>query len=296
MILLLAIALDIVLSEPPTALHPVAWMGRMLSFAGRRLPSGRAAGFAAGALAWCAGAVLWGGAGFLAQRWLARFQPWISGPAQAVLLWPMFSFRMLLSEVRSVERGLAVSLEEGRRRLSRIVSRDVDGLSPAQVRESALESLAENLSDSVIAPLLWWSVLGLPAVFVYRFANTADACWGYRGEWEWKGKWAARADDVLNWVPSRLAALLVSAGAGIRLRELAGQAARTPSPNGGWPMGALAMRLGVRLGKPGVYVLNPMGREPEPDDTRRALRICAAAVALSIPILLVARGLVLGRL
>ena len=94
---------------------------------------------------------------------------------------------MLFSEVASVERGLSDSLEKGRGRLARIVSRDVSNLSESEVRESALESLSENLSDSVIAPLFFWAVLGLPGAFLYRFANTADACWGYRGAWEWKG-------------------------------------------------------------------------------------------------------------
>jgi adenosylcobinamide-phosphate synthase len=149
------------------------------------------------------------------------------------------------------------------------------------VRESAIESLAENLNDSVVAPLFWFVVAGLPGAALYRFANTADAMWGYRGErhgrdWTWAGKWAARADDVLSWVPARLTAVLF--GALRRWPTLAGEAGRTPSPNSGWPMAAMALALGVRLNKPGVYSLNGVGRAPVAADTARALRLAARSV------------------
>ena len=175
----------------------------------------------------------------------------------------------------------------GRARLTHLVSRDVRTLDEGAVRESAIESLAENLNDSVVAPLFWFLLLGLPGAALYRFANTADAMWGYRGErhglvWEWAGKWAARADDVLSWLPARLTALLLTlpcslafrGRVGVGARALIRQAGLTPSPNSGWPMAAMALRLGVRLAKPGVYVLNPAGREPTAADTR-----CAAARA-----------------
>jgi adenosylcobinamide-phosphate synthase len=145
------------------------------------------------------------------------------------------------------------------------------------VRESAIESLAENLNDSVVAPLFWFVLAGLPGAALYRFANTADAMWGYRGErqgrdWTWAGKWAARADDVLSWVPARITALLLALwGPWPVWRQLPGEARLTPSPNSGWPMAAMALGLGVRLGKPGVYALNASGRAPGPADTQRAV-------------------------
>jgi hypothetical protein len=116
----------------------------------------------------------------------------------AWLLKGMLSWRMLREEVGAVELALGQSLEAGRERLSWLVSRDTAQLSESQVRESAIESLAENLNDSVVAPIFWFVLLGLPGAAVYRFANTADAMWGYRGtyrgkHWEWAGKWAARA-------------------------------------------------------------------------------------------------------
>jgi adenosylcobinamide-phosphate synthase len=154
------------------------------------------------------------------------------------------------------------------------------------VRESAIESLAENLNDSVVAPVFWFIVAGLPGAVVYRFANTADAMWGYRHMraglyWEWAGKWAARADDVLSWLPARITALLLAAVAGgLSLRQLWREAGRTASPNSGWPMAAMALALGVRLRKPGAYTLHGAGVEPKAGDTARAVKLATHSTAL----------------
>ena len=207
---------------------------------------------------------------------------------------------MLHDEVLAVERALGESLDAGRAQLARLVSRDVSQLSPAQVRESAIESLAENLNDSVVAPLFWFALLGLPGAALFRFANTADAMWGYRGvrggrDWTWAGKWAARADDVLAWVPARITAALIALPAGTAAGpgRLPAEAARTPSPNGGWPMAAMALVLGVQLRKPGVYTLNPEGRSPEGADLLRACAIGSRTVLLAT---LAACGALLGVL
>nr|WP_301334552.1 adenosylcobinamide-phosphate synthase CbiB [Variovorax dokdonensis] len=293
LVLWCALSIDRLLGEPPARLHPVVWMGRYLSWAGRRIApadhaphGGPATRFLAGALAWAAGAciVLW--VAWAGQRLLEPLTPWIAVPLAGTLLKPMLAWRMLASEVQAVEQGLAVSLDVGRERLGRLVSRDVSGLDEHGVRESAIESLAENLSDSVVAPLFWFVLAGLPGAALYRFANTADAMWGYRGarggrNWEWAGKFAARADDVLSWVPARVTALLLALADRRWIIGLHSQARRTPSPNGGWPMAAMAMLLGVRLGKPGVYLLNESGRLPAKADTTRALRLAGVAVVLS---------------
>jgi adenosylcobinamide-phosphate synthase len=190
-----------------------------------------------------------------------------------LLLKPLLAWRVLREEVQAVELGLTESLPAGRRRLSRLVSREVRMLDAVQVREAAIETLAENLNDSVLAPLFWFALAGLPGAAVYRFANTADAMWGYRDHREWSGKWAARADDLLSWLPARLTALGLCAVAAVwpgwaHLRQ---QARLTPSPNGGWPMGAMACLLGCRLGKPGVYTLMARGRDATAADLQRAL-------------------------
>jgi adenosylcobinamide-phosphate synthase len=199
-----------------------------------------------------------------------------------VLLKPLLAWRMLRDEVGGVERALATGLEEGRHRLSYLVSRDTRRLSEAEVRESALESLAENLNDSLVAPLFWFSCGGLPAAALYRFANTADAMWGYRDRWEWAGKWAARADDLLSYVPARLTAILLAVAGRRTLSGLGAVARLTPSPNSGWPMGMLALALGVRLSKPGVYALNGEAVAPGAAHTKRALEICTRAAWLAL--------------
>lgn len=298
MTILLALLLDHLFGEPPARWHPVVWMGTYLGRAGHTLPDRPpGAAFIAGALAWCGGAVLVV-VPALAAAWALRQVPaWLAVPLGAVLLKPLLSLRLLLDEVSGVEDALAEGLDAGRARLARIVSRDTSALSADQIRESALESLSENLSDSLVAPLFWYALLGLPGAALYRFANTADAMWGYRGRWEWAGKWAARADDVLNLIPARLTALaLLGPPRPDRLAALAWEARRTTSPNSGWPMAALALALGVRLGKPGVYLLNPTAPAPVPAQVRQALaRARLAGLALALPLALLPAGLELAH-
>lgn len=291
---LLALAVDRWLGEPPVRLHPVVWIGHYLGWAGQRiapaagipLPQRDLAAFARGAIAWCAGAILAITVALALQLGLQRLPAWGQLIALGLLLKPLLAWSMLKSEVLAVEAALSVSLQQGRGRLSWLCSRDTSVLSESQVRETALESLAENLNDSVVAPLFWFALAGLPGAALYRFANTADAMWGYRGErsgrvWEWAGKWAAHADDLLSWLPARLTALLLAlAAGGLSLVRLRREARVTPSPNGGWPMGAMALALGVRLGKPGVYTLNATAQPPGPHDTDRACALAGRALGL----------------
>lgn len=290
----LAIAIDRLLGEPGMHWHPVAWMGRWLAWAGERLaprvgePRVRSdvRVFWFAALSWCGAAAVVFALAWLMQAAVLMLPPWLAALALGLLLKPLLAWAMLRDEVLAVERALAESLPAGRARLARLVSRDVSELSAAQVRESAIESLAENLNDSVVAPLFWFVLLGLPGAALFRFANTADAMWGYPGvrtsggvarDWRWAGKWAARADDVLAWLPARLTAALVALLGGAR--GWLADVGRTPSPNSGWPMVAMARALGVQLRKPGVYTLNETARAPEPPDTARACAIGSRTVA-----------------
>jgi adenosylcobinamide-phosphate synthase len=239
--------------------------------AGRARGSGPARELAGGSCAWLGGAA----AAVAAARGVERLAAGLPRPARPLVLagalWPLLALRLLLEEVRRTESALARDVSAGRAAVARIVSRPTDDLDASEVRGAALSSLAENLSDSVVAPLLWFSCGGLPAAALYRYVNTADAMWGTRGELEWWGKTAARADDVANLLPARLTAALLARGR-VPLAALRREAARTPSPNAGWPMAALALRLGVRLEKPGVYRLNPGAPPPAPEHTARALR------------------------
>ncbi len=290
---LVALALDRAFGEPPARCHPVVGMGNYLSFMGQRiapLADGSdnhfATSFALGGLAWSLGALICVALAIGLVWVLAGWPWWAQALVLGVLLKPLLSWRMLRDEVNAVETALGESLPAGRARLAWLVSRDVATLSEAEVRESAIETLAENLNDSVVAPLFWFAVAGLPGAALYRFANTADAMWGYRGErngrdWTWAGKWAARADDVLSWLPARITAVLLAVPAAWqRLGQLRGQAGATPSPNGGWPMAAMALALDVHLAKPGAYTLHPTGRSPTLADTTQALRLGGRVVGL----------------
>lgn len=273
MAVLLAALLDALFREPPTRLHPVVGIGRLLAGLERCWrPDARA-----GALAWAAGAALVFALSSLAWWGVSTLEAPGRMLLAGLLLWPAFSLRMLTGEVAAVEAALSRGLDEARARLARLVSRDTRGLDAAGVRMAAMETLAENFSDSLVAPLFYFVLFGLPGAWLYRYANTADAVWGYRTpRYERWGRLAARADDLLNWIPARLTGLLLDPG---KLAALPLEAGRTPSPNAGWPMGALALALGVRLEKRGVYLLNPSGRVPEPADMRRALaRVRWAAV------------------
>jgi adenosylcobinamide-phosphate synthase len=292
---LLALAVDWWLGEPPVAWHPVVWMGQALQWWGDRLaPLVPVAQdfklFWRSALVWCALAAIVLIVSGLAQHLALMLHGFLAAALLALLLKPLLAWRMLHDEVLAVEVALGQSLPAGRAQLARLVSRDVSALSAVQVRESAIESLAENLNDSVVAPLFWFALLGLPGAALYRLANTADAMWGYPGMrggryWQWAGKWAARADDVLSWLPARITALLLVLGAqGLPLRTLARQARKTPSPNSGWPMAAMALVLDVRLAKPGVYTLHGKGRRAGPLDTRRAARVGTRVVLALVPV------------
>ncbi len=297
-VMVVAMAVDRWWGEPPTWLHPVVGMGVMLDRLGRWAApwastpdAGRWGPWWRGALGWCAGAVAVAGLAALLTAWIASWPGWAQMLVMGLLLKSLLAWRMLREEVLAVEHSLNVSLDAGRAQLARLVSRDVSGLDEAGVREAALSTLAENLNDSVVAPLFWFAVAGLPAAALYRWANTADAMWGYRGArhgrvWTWAGQWAARADDVLSWLPARItAALMWMVARGWRTSRwsvLQAEAAHTPSPNGGWPMGALALLLPVRLGKAGVYVLNAGAARPQPMHVQAAVTMCGRAAACGL--------------
>ncbi|MCZ7570891.1 MAG: adenosylcobinamide-phosphate synthase CbiB [Ardenticatenaceae bacterium] len=280
---LAAVLLDALLGEPPAHRHPVVWMGRWLSAGRARAPRGDAARFAFGA-AWVAiglAASALGGA--LTARVLGA----------GVALWPVIAWRTLWAASGEVERALAAGDLEEARRLVRwhLVSRETSELSATEVAEAAIESVAENLTDSWVAPLLAYTIGGVPLAWAYRFLNTADAMWGYRdAEREWLGKAAARLDDLANWLPARLAAvLLMTLGGPNAGRTALREQWQTPSPNGGWTMAAMAGALETTLSKQGVYALPGGPRPADAQLLRRARWLATSAAALWV-LLVVARS------
>ena len=162
----------------------------------------------------------------------------------------------MIREVRAVFLALDRSLEEGRRQVARIVGRDTSELSAQEVRTAALETLAENLSDGVIAPLFWYALLGVPGMLAYKMVNTLDSMIGYKTErYKNFGCWAAHIDDMANYIPARLTALLMIIAAG--KPQLTGfvwrNGRRHASPNSGYPEAALAGILNCRFGGPHYY-------------------------------------------
>ena len=307
--LVAAVLIDHFWGEPPARLHPVVWMGNYLNWAAANVLPKPATddnspdypSFLAGGVVWIAVVALILTVFSGLQRVVLQLPVLWAALLLGILLKPLFAWRMLRREVQAVELALQESLEAGRARLSMLVSRDTTALTEVQVRESAIETLAENLNDSVIAPIFWFVLLGLPGAAVYRFANTADAMWGYKGvykgrNWEWAGKWAARADDVLSWLPARITAVLLWLVSGCQVTSfwsrLRQEAAKTPSPNSGWPMASMALLLNIQLAKPDVYTLNPSGNATNTPDTSASIKLASKSTLVSVFIACVALFLI----
>lgn len=207
----------------------------------------------------------------------------------ALLLKPACAGKTLLRAANRVRDPLRRGQLDGARDgLSWLCSRDPSHLRADELIAASIESVAENTSDSVVAPVFWFAVGGLQAAWAYRAINTLDAMIGYRGEWEDVGAFAARLDDVANLVPARLTAVAIAACAPLgggssqqAWRIARRDAAQTDSPNAGWPMAAMAGALGISLEKTGHYVLHPEGRPAALDDIERAQRVAAGAMLLS---------------
>ena len=288
--LLLALLLDQLFGDPPNRWHPVAWMGRGIAWGQRHAPGAHASparqlAFGGGIVA--AGVALTAGVGVMLTR-LARALAAPGTLIEALLLSTTLSLRGLDRAAQQVEDALRTGdLPAARHWLSwHLVSRNTDALDASQVAAAAIESVAENASDGVIAPLTWYAVGGLPAALAYRFINTADAMLGYRDPArEWLGKIPARLDDAANLIPARITALLIIlaaplAGGDLRRawRVWRRDARVTASPNAGHPMSAMAGALGVRLEKIGHYTLGRDLRPPRAADIAPARRIISLAV------------------
>ncbi len=283
-ILPFALLLDVTMGDPPNRFHPVAWMGSAIAIVRRMSPAhGETLRFVCGMALMIVGMIFVGFAGWAIQR-ICETLPLIFGVlVQALVLKCMFSVSSLAKAGRLVRDALrGDDVELARRQVAtHLVSRDVSKLGAPKLAAATIESIAENTSDSVIAPLFYFAIAGLPGAIVYRFVNTCDAMIGYRTtELEWFGKTAARTDDVLNWVPSRITAFLMILVAGIRTGKFRNAIATwnrdhglTASPNAGHPMSAAAGVLGVVLEKEEHYVLGKGQPEPNQDTIDRAVRL-----------------------
>jgi adenosylcobinamide-phosphate synthase len=283
LLLALALGLDAVAGEPEALWarvpHPAVLMGRAVGWTDRMMNHGQGRRVT----------------GALALVWtIGRLLAWFGWPVELVAAAVLLAQRSLVDHVAAVADALSLSLEDGRAAVAKIVGRDTAEMDEAAVARAAIESAAENLSDGVIAPAFWFLLLGLPGMLAYKLVNTADSMIGYRTpEYEEFGKAAAKLDDLLNWVPARLTALLIHlarprAGAWAAIRR---EARQHRSPNAGWPEAALARRLGVALAGPRSYHgerrdyawVNPGGaREIGPEEIDRAVAALWQAWALAL--------------
>jgi adenosylcobinamide-phosphate synthase len=302
--LLLALLLDLVLGDPPNYYHPVAWMGAVIGIMRRGAPhSHHLLALLYGAALVVGGVMVVSIIGLVVEALLQLLPlPWY-WLAEACVLKTTFAFRGLVQAARQVQAALEAGEPERARQLVswHLVSRDTAMLTPSQVAAATVESVAENASDGIIAPLVFYVIGGLPAALAYRFINTADAMLGYRdAEREWLGKIPARLDDLVNLVPARLTAgLLLLAtwllGGPIR-RALTiwwRDARQTASPNAGQPMSVMAGALGVELRKVGYYRLGAGQALPAAPDIPAAIRLLAWAVAAAVGLLAIVHVLLL---
>ncbi|MEM7463489.1 MAG: adenosylcobinamide-phosphate synthase CbiB [Pseudomonadota bacterium] len=265
-ILLAALVLDWYVGEPKIfwhkISHPVAWFGRVIEFLDQRMNNPSDASetqYRNGAVAWLLMVLTALVAGLIAQ-WLIGFLWWAVGWLVEVFIVSIFlAQKSLKDHVSAVADALrSEGVEGGRREIAKIVGRDPAELDASAICRAAIESLAENFSDGVVAPAFWYAIFGLPGLFVYKMINTADSMIAHRNEkYLHFGRVAAQADDLANWIPARLSAKMIILGAwlasGINsareaLDRSMSDAGLHSSPNAGWPEAAMAGAIGVSLG------------------------------------------------
>ncbi|MGL6208559.1 MAG: adenosylcobinamide-phosphate synthase CbiB [Paracoccaceae bacterium] len=301
--MLVAMLVDAVLGWPDAVYrrlgHPVTWIGaliRSLDSSWNRAGHGDLARRGAGvAAALCVIGVA-GVAGWLVQ--VALPGGWVGAVLIGVLAWPLVAVRSMHDHVAAVARPLiAGDLVGARLAVSMIVGRDPSVLDEAGVARAALESLAENTSDGIVAPLFWGALFGLPGIAAYKAINTLDSMIGHRTPRHQAFGWAsARIDDVANLIPARLTGLLfalASGRPGASFRCMARDARHHRSPNAGWPEAAMAGALGIRMSGPRIYGdrvaeepwLNGDARDPEGEDIARGLALYRRAMGLMAALL-----------
>lgn len=283
--------------------HPVSWMGRFLSFGENWLNShGRhpMRDLMRG-MAWLAfGVISLGGFMWFLSVTLRQLSfGWL---LELLIIATLVASRSLYTHVRAVHTALAnKNIADARQKVSLIVGRNTDALEEPAIARAAVESLAENTSDGVIAPLFWGLVAGLPGIAIYKLVNTADSMWGHRNHrYEWFGKSAARLDDLLNLIPARLTGLLFSMSAvrtgrgGAAFRVMRRDAPKHFSPNAGWPEAAMAGALDRRLGGPRQYQgqitdgvwLGDGSEDLDANDLNRSLHLYLTLLGLSVIMIL----------
>ena len=304
--LLIGWVLDLIFGDPQRLPHPIVWFGKAIAFFEHKLNKGTHRKLKGAVTAF--GLIV----SVFIVTWLIRYSilhlpssifhlpsSIIHLPSSilhlfdAVIIFYCLAGTTLIREVREVFLALDRSLEAGRAQVARIVGRDTSELSAQEVRTAALETLAENLSDGVIAPLFWLALLGVPGMLAYKMVNTLDSMVGYKTErYKDFGCWAAHIDDIANYIPARLTALLmIIASMKMKLFGFVWRNGRNhASPNSGYPEAALAGILNCRFGGPHYYFgelfdkpyIGENDRELTTDDMKKAVRINRTAEVIMV--------------
>lgn len=293
--------LDRLLGDPERLPHPVVLFGKMIARGERLLNRGTWRVFKGALLAISLISVV------VLATWALmvvadNINIYIGMAVRAILVFYCLAGTTLIREVRQVFYAIDRSLDEGRRQVARIVGRDTSELTDEEVRKAALETLAENLSDGVIAPLFWFAIGGVPAMMGYKMVNTLDSMIAYHSPRYLKfGKVAARIDDIANYIPARLTALLMIIAAW-RLDLIKFVMKYGPchaSPNSGWPEAALAGILGCRFGGPHKYFgetfdkpyIGDHDKTLTREDMEKAVRINRTAETIGVIIVMIVTNL-----
>jgi len=280
--LFVGFAADQLFGDPASIPHPIVGFGKLISWGEKNLNKGKYR-FAKGAFL----TLLLVVAVYFFTKLIInisdQYHPVLGAMLTAIIVFFCLSAKTLRNEVRMVFEAVDKSTYEGRKQLSRIVGRDTSALNPQQIRTAALETLAENLSDGVIAPLFWFAVLGAPGILAYKMINTLDSMIGYKNDrYLYFGRLAARLDDIANFVPARFTALLMLLVSGklSKIRFVLMNGRKHASPNSGYPESALAGILDCRFGGSNFYFgkivekpyIGTNNREINTNDMRQATR------------------------
>lgn len=299
--LLIGVLTDALLGDPAWLPHIVVKFGWLISNAERWFNKG-AHRRLKGALT----ALFLIGSTYILFWWFIPFcyglNQWLGVCVSAIFIFYFLAGKTLIKEVRMVFQAVDESVDKGRKQLSRIVGRDTAQLDAQEIRTAALETLAENLSDGVIAPLFWYLLLGVPGMAAYKMINTLDSMIGYKTEcYKDFGCWAAHIDDIANWIPARLTALLMvlSAGRPGLLRFVHKYGRHHASPNSGYPESALAGILDCRFGGTHTYFgqefykpyIGENPRQLTTEDARRAIRINVISEVIMVVLVIAVRCL-----
>lgn len=293
--------LDKLFGDPDCIPHPVVRFGKAIAFCERRFNKGENKKLKGGLCA----VILITGVFLISFYLLKMLSCCVIAKiiVESILIFYCLAGKTLIREVRQVFTALDKSLQAGREQVGRIVGRDTSELSPQEIRTAALETLAENLSDGVVAPLFWFALLGVPGMLAYKMVNTLDSMVGYKTErYRDFGMVAARIDDLANYIPARLTALLMVlvSGRWSLMKFVAKYGKMHASPNSGYPESALAGVLGCRFGGPHSYFgeivdkpfIGTVERDLNTKDAMTAIVInqrveaCMVAIAASVRVLL----------